>query len=81
MMGRRGTGPMGMMGGGRMHPAAAGPVPVLPGQHAPYLIGQLNRFADGKRPSPVMGPIAANMDASERAAVAAYLSATSPGYE
>lgn len=72
MMGR------GMMGRRGMGPATTGPVPILPGQHAPYLIGQLNRFADGRRASPVMGPIAANMDASERTAVAAYLSATSP---
>jgi len=80
-MGRRGTGPMGMMGGGRMHPAAAGPVPVLPGQHAPYLIGQLNRFANDAISA---GPTVQHppyMAASERAAVAAYLSATSPGYE
>jgi len=68
----------GMMGRGRASPATTGPVPILPGQHAPYLIDQLKRFADGKRPSPVMGPIAAGMGASERAAVAAYLSAAPP---
>lgn len=71
----------GMMGGGRASPATTGPVPILPGQHAPYLIDQLKRFADGKRPSPVMDPIAAGMGASERAAVATYLSSAPPKYE
>lgn len=81
MMGRGGMGGMGMMGSGAMAGAGVGSVPNLAGQHARYIIDQLDRFADGRRPSAVMGRIAAGLDESDRAAVAAYLSGASPGQE
>ena len=79
MMGARGMGGMGMMGGGRMAPMASGALAVLAGQHASYVVDQLDRFAEGKRPSPVMERIAAGMSEPDRAAVAAYLAPVSPG--
>lgn len=77
-MGRSGMGGMGMMGGGPMGAAASVAVPNLAGQHAAYLVTQLDRFAQGTRANPVMDMIAARLDKSKRAAVAAYLSAASP---
>lgn len=63
----------GMMGGGmlRTNPAVT---PQLKGQHAAYLVQQLDAFASGTRPSPVMGPMAASLTQSDRKAVAEYLS-------
>lgn len=74
MMGGRGMG--GMMGGGRMgmmmgNTAA---VPNLYGQHAAYIVQQLDAFASGARSGTVMGPIAAAWREQDRRAVAEYLS-------
>ena len=60
---------MGMMGRGM-----TGPVPSLNGQHAAYIIAQLNRFASGERSGTVMGRIAASLSEADEKAVAAYLS-------
>lgn len=49
-------------------------IPKLNGQHAAYLLEQLNDFASGKRPSAVMTPIAGRLNEADRKAVAAYLS-------
>ena len=48
--------------------------PKLDGQHAAYLIDQLNRFAGGERPSSVMSRIASMLTEREMKAIAAYLS-------
>jgi len=65
---------MGMMGHGMMGPGPSSNVPRLNGQHATYVIDQLNRFADGRRSGTVMGPIAASLSDTERKAVAEYVS-------
>jgi cytochrome c553 len=65
----RGMPMMGMMGRGAM-----ANIPNLNGQHADYIVQQLNRFASGERPATVMGRIAAAMSENDRKAVAAYLS-------
>jgi cytochrome c553 len=54
--------------------AAAG-FPRLAGLNAHYIEAQLDNFADGKRQNPVMAPIAKQLTASERKAVAAYYGA------
>ena len=59
---------MGMMGGMMGNP------PRLDGQHASYLLDQLNRFASGARPTTIMGRIAATLSETNRKAVAEYLS-------
>ncbi len=66
----------GMMGGGRMgmmmgNTAA---VPNLYGQHAAYIVQQLDAFAKGTRSGTVMGPIASAWREKDRQAVAEYLS-------
>ncbi len=72
MMGRM---PMtGMMGGRMMGRGGAQNVPYIDGQHADYLVEQLNQFATGQHPSRIMTPIAAAMTAADRKAVAAFLS-------
>ncbi len=56
-------------------------IPALAGQHAPYLVAQLVRFADGKRsnsPGNVMYTIARAMTAAQDTAVAAYLQQLNP---
>lgn len=53
--------------------AAAG-FPRLAGASAAYLDAQLNAFANGQRPSPVMAPFAKMMAPEQRAAVAQYFS-------
>jgi cytochrome c553 len=65
----------GMMGGGMMMRMRVDPaeVPNLAGQHADYTLNQMNAFASGARPSPVMGPLAAGLSARDRKAVALYL--------
>lgn len=69
MMGRMGGMPMmGMMGSGM-----TADVPNLNGQHATYVIDQLNRFAGGERLDPMMNRIAAALSKSDRKAVAEYL--------
>lgn len=51
--------------------AAAG-FPRLAGMSSAYLTEQLENFAGGKRQNPVMAPIAKQLTADERKAVAAY---------
>lgn len=62
----------GMMGPGMMGGAAS--APNLYGQHARYIVGQLQQFARGQRPSWMMGRIAADLTPQDRKAVAEYLS-------
>lgn len=63
----------GMMGGMAMM-GNMGPVPNLDGQHAAYIVSQLDAFAKGTRQSTVMGRIAYGLSEKARKAVAAYLS-------
>ena len=56
------------MGGG-----AAAALPYLDGQHADYLVAQLNQFASGERPNRFMSPIAATLSGEQKKAVAAFL--------
>lgn len=65
---------MSMMGGGMMGGGAIGPVPNLNGQHAAYILDQLNRFASGERPDGIMNRIAGMLNQPQRRAVAEYLS-------
>ena len=67
MMGR------GMMGRGSMGGGAAAALPYLDGQHADYLVAQLNQFASGERPNRFMSPIAAALSGEQKKAVAAFL--------
>lgn len=56
--------------------------PALAGQPADYAAEQLRRFADGERrndPRGVMWALARELDAAERAALAAYLAAAPAG--
>lgn len=46
--------------------------PRLAGLNATYIEAQLGHYADGKRQNPVMAPIAKQLSAPERKAVAAY---------
>jgi cytochrome c553 len=64
----------GMMGGrmGTMGNTAA--VPNLNGQHAAYIVQQLDALASGARRGTVMGPIASAWREQDRRAVAEYLS-------
>ncbi|WP_169801019.1 c-type cytochrome [Novosphingobium naphthalenivorans] len=65
----------GMMGmGGMMGSSSSATAPLLNGQHAAYLLAQLDNFASGQRPSTVMGRIAASLSEGDRRAVADYLS-------
>lgn len=48
--------------------------PWLSGQHAAYLLAQMNAFASGQRTSSVMDPIAVSLSAEDRRALADYLS-------
>jgi cytochrome c553 len=79
MMGGRGMGGMGRMGGmmGRGHMGMmmgnSAAVPNLYGQHAAYIVKQLDAFASGARRGTVMGPIAAALSPQARRAVAEYL--------
>ena len=65
MMGMRGM--MGMMAN----------APNLNGQHAAYIVDQLNHFASGERQATVMGRIAAGLSETHKKAVAEYLSGLS----
>lgn len=71
--GRQGMPMMGMMGGGMMG-SGMGNVPDLNGQHAAYIVGQLNRFTQGERQGTVMNRIAAGLSDKNKQAVAEYLS-------
>lgn len=48
-------------------------VPALTGQHAEYVLAQLQAFADGSRKSPMMDTIAGRLNASQMKAVASYI--------
>ncbi len=72
MMGRMpmmGHGMMGMMGSGMM-----AHIPKLNGQHATYIIDQLNRFAAGERQGKPMNRVAAALSEMDKRAVAEFLS-------
>jgi len=49
-------------------------VPGLNGQHAVYIVDQLNRFASGERQAVMMGRIAAMLSETNKKAVAEYIS-------
>jgi len=72
MMGRMPM--MGMMGRGMMDSGMMANVPILNGQHATYIIDQLNRFAAGQRQGAMMNRIAASLTETDRKAVAEFLS-------
>lgn len=73
--GMMGGGMGGMMGGhmGMMMGSNAA-APNLYGQHAAYIVKQLDAFASGARRSPIMEPIASTWREQDRRAVAEYLS-------
>lgn len=48
--------------------------PELNGQHAAYIVDQLNRFASGERQATMMGRIAAMLSETNKKAVAEYIS-------
>jgi cytochrome c553 len=60
----------GMNGDGR---AAAG-YPAIAGQPQAYLERQLEAYADGRRPDPVMSPLAKRLSREQRAQLAAHFS-------
>lgn len=72
--GRPGTPMMGMMGRGMMGMMSSGNVPNLNGQHAAYVVDQLNRFAGGERQGSVMNRVAAALSDTNRRALAEFLS-------
>lgn len=59
---------MGMMGGGVQN------APRLKGQHAAYILKQLDAYASGQRRGSVMNRVAESLNEQERKAVAEYLS-------
>jgi len=65
---------MGMMQNGMMGSTSAVTAPNLDGQHANYIINQLDLFASGERSGTVMGNIAASLSDADKKAVAEYLS-------
>lgn len=60
----------GMMGSGTAN------VPRLEGQHATYIVDQLNRFSTGGRKGTVMNRMAASLGEADKQAVAEFLSST-----
>lgn len=74
MGGRGGMMGGGMMSGGMGMMGNSANVPNLDGQHAAYIVKQLNDFASGARRGTVMGQIAAALPPQARRAVAEYLS-------
>lgn len=70
---RQGMPMMGMMGPGMMRGGMTNG-PNLNGQHAAYIVDQLNRFATGERHGTVMNRIAARLSDANKQAVAEYLS-------
>jgi cytochrome c553 len=52
--------------------------PKLAGQHSSYLYGQLRVLKSNARPSPVMGPQAANLSDQDMKDLAAYFAAQKP---
>lgn len=75
MRGMMGGSMMGGGMGGRMGPGTAY-VPNLEGQHAAYLVDELNRFASGERQGTVMNRMAASLNDADRQAIAEFLSST-----
>lgn len=71
---------MGMMGGGMMGRGMMGSgaanVPRLEGQHAAYIVDQLNRFATGERQGTVMNRVAARLGDADEQVIAEFLSST-----
>ena len=65
---------VGMMGRGMMGMMGTANAPDLNGQHAAYILDQLNRFASGQRQGTVMNRIAVAINPTDRKAVAEYLS-------
>ena len=49
------------------------PIPALAGQHADYVVTQLQAFAAGARKSPMMDPIASRLTSAQMQAVASYI--------
>ena len=58
-----------MMGGMR----GMADIPDLVGQHAAYVVAQLDKFERGQRPSTIMGRIAATLGDYDKKAVAEYV--------
>ena len=54
-------------------PKATAPNPSLPGQHAPYLLKQLQWIQSVARKAPVMHVIVQDMSPAEMEALAVYL--------
>lgn len=52
--------------------------PRLAGQHATYICAQLDSFAAGRRPNPIMTPVASAISHDDRCAVAEYLASLPP---
>lgn len=48
-------------------------IPALAGQHAAYVVTQLQAFASGQRASPMMGTIASRLTTAQMQAVASYI--------
>ena len=70
-MGRgMGGGMGGMMGSGTAN------IPNLEGQHAAYIVDQLNRFTTGERRGEVMNRVAASLGEADKQAVAEFLSSS-----
>jgi cytochrome c553 len=53
-------------------------LPKLAGQHAPYLLQQLQEYKAGRRPSEMMQPFAASLSDEDMANLAVYFSAKKP---
>jgi len=75
VLGRMGGSRMGMGRMSGMGMMMQRPRPLLFGQHAAYVVGQLHAFADGARPATVMGGVAGTMSAQQAQAVADYVAA------
>jgi cytochrome c553 len=52
--------------------------PIIQGQHADYLFKQLDDFKSGKRPSPIMRPIASSLSSQDMKNVAAFYATKQP---
>lgn len=52
--------------------------PHLAGQHAEYLVKQLEDFKAGRREDPVMGPLAAGLSRQDMQDLAAYYASLAP---
>ena len=72
MMGRMPM--MGMMRRGMMGARMTADIPILNGQHAAYIVNQLDHFATGQRQGTIMNRIVASLTETDRKAVAEFLS-------